>query len=75
MSADGWQPIETAPPAPDWKSGEEVFFLVWNGREVLPASRDMHGDIVDITAPDRDGEWLDVSPGPTHWMPLPKPPA
>jgi len=69
-----WQPIETAPAAPDWAQGEpDPIFLVWNGVEVLPASRD-RVDFLDITQPDWDGEWLEVRPRPTHWMPLPAPP-
>lgn len=67
-----WQPIETAPMT---SYENRVFFVAWNGVEVVPATRDERGYVLDITNPDRDGEWLDVYPAATHWMPLPDPPA
>lgn len=60
-----WQPIETAPD-----SGSDDDVIVWNSRfpEIKPR----------VTKP--DGEWWrlnkeELRAVPTHWMPLPAPPA
>ena len=64
-SAFAWQPIETAPPVRDQKT-YAISYLVTDGVEVWKS------------------EWLgeegwepedDWSTEPTHWMPLPTPPA
>ena len=56
-----WQPIKTAP-----RDGENVL-LWWFGRPVIGSWL-------------KRGEWCDETLGtydekPTHWMPLPEPPA
>jgi hypothetical protein len=56
-----WQPIETAP-----RDGTEI--LVWGGGH----------DVASVWWQDGDEDvWFngDVIVHPTHWMPLPKPPA
>lgn len=65
--AQGWQPIETAP-----KDGTPIR-LKWQGTTVTAIGR--------WTTPERAmDEWRDIQGNdiltmPTHWMPLPNPPA
>lgn len=56
-----WQPIETAP--------RDAKFLAWNGAQVFIGEY-LHGKF--FTSRGLDGR---SSPPPTHWMPLPMPPA
>ena len=55
-----WQPIETAP------KDEDVWFISYNGEEVVPAAFWECG-FADVFM-----NWME--PQPTHWMPLPQPP-
>lgn len=61
-----WQPIETAP-----RDGARI--LVWPTRAF--------GQLfIEIGLRDFDGAWFTddaspIDPPPTHWMPLPEPPA
>ena len=57
-----WQPIETAP-----KRGS---ILLWNGKEVGEGHPAWCGDGYEWA-----GEGHACDPRPTHWMPLPAPPA
>ena len=59
-----WQPIESAPT--------EHRILLWNGEWVVAGcycEYDSLGWLLDFCAPGDD------EPTPTHWMPLPAPPA
>jgi hypothetical protein len=69
-----WQPIETAPNHEDERTRYGPTILVWDGNCVSPAKRDKQGYFCDLESVDRDGEWNDFFPQPTHWMPLPLPP-
>lgn len=67
-----WQPIETAP-----KDGTHVDLWACSGGD--PRFGDRYTDAAFIRGKWRyssgaDG-WLEVSYMPTHWMPLPNPPA
>lgn len=70
----GWRPIETAPETDGDIGAYGETFLVWDGCYVSPAKRDGHGNFVDLESVDRDGDWNPIY-NPTHWMPLPLPPA
>ena len=71
-----WQPIETAP-----KDGTEV--LLWGSAESSPHARPHLGSEDVERAAWADDCWIVTSaqvsdlyvPEPTHWMPLPDPPA
>ncbi len=78
-----WQPIETAP-----KDGTHV--ILTNGTAVsegwwehqepyIRPERNAYGGIQDQAESDGYDDWLDalggMQPSPTHWMPLPAPPA
>lgn len=71
-----WLPIESAPiPIGEWCSSD--IFLVWNGESVVPCvAWTMKSEVRfnDYSACDRDGDYSEVMPAPTHWMPLPQPP-
>lgn len=64
LTTDPWQPIETAP-----KAHKEHVLLYWPHWGERPFDAYWY-----------NGQWcaervLDgMGPGPTHWMPLPKPP-
>ncbi|MDT6962883.1 hypothetical protein QTN24_15390 [Cupriavidus sp. SZY C1] len=79
----GWQPIATAP-----KDGTNI--IVTNGSSVAQGwwcseepyvreQRDLTGAWIDQQESDGFEGWLDcdggMQPDPTHWMPLPQPPA
>jgi len=81
--AAGWQPIETAP-----KDGTQV--MLTNGAIVaqgwweheepyIREERDIEGYYMGQAEHDGFDGWLDceggMTPDPTHWMPLPPPPA
>lgn len=63
----GWRPIETAPRDGTW------FLAVWNDSRLTAVSTPAYGVIM------WDGdEWReadDIVSEPTHWLPLPTPPA
>ena len=62
----GWQPIETAP------LNREI--ILWNGEEVTSGWHSMAlGWASAFEIGSEHG--LDMVPPPTHWMPLPNPPA
>lgn len=78
-----WQPIETAP-----KDGRQI--LLTNGQAVAQGwweheepyiyeKRDIGGVYIGQDESDGFDGWLDceggMQPDPTHWMPLPAPPA
>lgn len=70
-----WQPIETAP-----KDGSEIF--VWGTVEDSPYARPHIGsEGLERVAWAGDGWWITSPqcdawvPEPSHWMPLPPPPA
>ena len=72
-----WQPIETAP-----KDGTDI--LVWGSIEMSSRSRPHVGteDIIRVCWSQGGESWVVTSvqadgwvPEPTHWMPLPAPPA
>jgi hypothetical protein len=71
-----WQPIETAPKAKPNRSGPSI--LVWDGRAIGIAQW-CNGSWRYQAGPD-DAAYSDFDPdpickNPTHWMPLPEPPA
>lgn len=74
-----WQPIETAPK-------DRRYVLLWNGGEVGIGSfqaweRDANGRVIGLEHTSLEDAWIRagegfyVEPPPTHWMPLPAPPA
>ena len=67
---DTWQPIETAPKFSDeidiWANGERHVNCAFGGNQL--------GWIYE-SHPDGDGPVYEIVKNPTHWMPLPKPPA
>lgn len=75
-----WQPIETAP-----KDGSNILlWTVWDGDEISPEpfSEVQLGhwsegnDLPEGHVFHRHSEWITERIGePTHWMPLPLPPA
>jgi len=69
-----WQPIETAPGPSDEFASYGPLILVWDGKNVSAAKKDRGGYFADLESVDRDGEWLDIWPAPTYWMPLPPAP-
>lgn len=71
MSEAGWRPIETAPLSPD--IGLPVYILLWNGFHVGVGFRRRPNYPDDPEFCDETGEFIE--PQPTHWMPLPPPPA
>lgn len=72
QQAEPWRPIETAPRDPDGPN-----LLLSNGRSVHEGGWVLVSDPEDYTR--KCYGWWDVSggmlPEPTHWMPLPAPPA
>jgi hypothetical protein len=62
-----WKPIGTAPTNDD---SVNVGMLLWVDGELIRGFRDWEDDSQFL---DQDGSPLDHYP--THWMPLPKPPA
>ena len=66
MTESAWQPIETAP-----KDGRDL--LVFEGSGMCVANWDDWKQRNGQTAGWRDGQCYPVNP--THWMPLPQPPA
>lgn len=71
---DTWQPIETAPKNDKEFGGDEVDLWAWNHRITnchwhKGAWLHWNSDSVD-----EEPRWVEVE-DPTHWMPLPKPPA
>ena len=66
----GWQPIETAP-----KDEAVIVFLTdaAHGMTIEIAHRSSNDPDGDWYAATHDGPPIDVRP--THWMPLPEPPA
>ncbi len=81
-----WQPIETAPkanPRDEDKYGPSI--LIWDGRVIGIARQEIINKDTSIrwwrymAGPNEadfgDGDSCPICDNPTHWMPLPKPPA
>jgi hypothetical protein len=70
IAAEGWQPIETAP-----KDGHEVIIATWGsaGRCCADVCYWSDDDYNDLGPSWRFWRWSMLTP--THWMPLPSPPA
>ena len=64
-----WQPISSAPRDDD---SVNVGMLLWDGSDIVRGFRDWQDEnefLREDGLPFRDGD------RPTHWMPLPEPPA
>lgn len=75
--AEEWLPIETLPPEAD---GTSIIVAAWNGTEYTVAEVTAIAGgfrwLWSGTDPDDDDRWLsDDGFEPTHWRPLPAPPA
>lgn len=75
--AEEWLPIETLPPEAD---GTNIIVAAWNGTEYTVAEVTAIAGgfrwLWSGTDPDDDDLWLsDDGFEPTHWRPLPAPPA
>ena len=64
-----WQPIETAP-----KDGHRSIILVWDGKDILTAYA-YTNNRGETYWWDGYSQCMEIDPPPTHWMPLPEPPA
>lgn len=70
-----WQPIETAPDAADGYSYSITFTAYSAEYSGAPFPCKRRGEkFYDLDGVDRDGDWWEVYPTPTHWMHLPNPP-
>ena len=65
MTAQEWQPIETAP-----KDGTEILTIRSNGHIAKGVFYDNPFGRKDTVIDNSSGKWWSV----THWMPLPSPP-
>ena len=66
-----WQPIETAP----LDSGMPHYFLVYTSHENTLMACGMEGELTYLTFMDGISFDTNCYGKPTHWMPLPNPPA
>jgi hypothetical protein len=70
----GWQPIETLPAVPE-PDAPQQHYVFWNGETLTVGVREGEYQFGDALWIDRDGDMNPVWPMPTHWRPLPEPPA
>ena len=66
-----WQPIETAP----LDGGFPHYFLVYTSHKNTLMACGMEGELTYLTFMDGISFDTNCYGKPTHWMPLPKPPA